>query len=205
MGSVERKQRLREEVRGRIMRASWKIVQEEGWHALSMRRIADAIEYTAPIIYGYFKNKEAILWEFTAEGYAILSNKILEIARKETDPALKLEEIWLSYWDFAFENQAHYQLMYGVEMDCGKMEIMMPEMEAARELTNQAVKDLIATSKDPDADPCRTFYTFWAVVHGLISLNLVRKTTLSQELSRSVLRDAIRAIIASVRSKERQN
>jgi len=202
MGSVERKQRLREEVKGRIIDASWKIVQEEGWHALSMRRIADAIEYTAPIIYGYFKNKEAILFEFTAQGYGMLSHRILEIARRNTDPALKLEAVWLAYWDFAFEHQAHYQLMYGVEMDCGRLEKLIPEMEEARELTNQAVKDLIADSKDPQADPCRTFYTFWAVVHGLISLNLVRKTTLSQELNRSILRDAIRAIIAAVKSRE---
>ena len=61
MGTLERKQRLKEEVRTRILEASWQIVKDEGWHALSMRKIADAIEYTAPIIYGYFENKEAIL------------------------------------------------------------------------------------------------------------------------------------------------
>ncbi len=87
MGTLERKQRLKEEVRCRILEASWQIVKEEGWHALSMRKIADAIEYTAPIIYGYFENKEAILKQLTAQGFRILSAKVREARARHEDPA----------------------------------------------------------------------------------------------------------------------
>jgi hypothetical protein len=61
MASKERILRLKDETRANILEASLDIVKEEGWAALSMRKIADKIEYTAPIIYEYFENKEAIL------------------------------------------------------------------------------------------------------------------------------------------------
>lgn len=199
MGTMERKQRLKEEVRCRILEASWKIVQEEGWHALSMRKIADAIEYTAPIIYGYFENKEAILREFTRQGYRLLSQQVKAARDKHTDPGDQLEAMWLAYWDFAFEQQAYYQLMYGVDVDCCRLESMIPEAETASELLDASLNTLIAQSNKPDEDPCRRFYTFWAVVHGLISLNIVRKGTLSLEANRSILRDAINAIITDIK------
>src|ERR1700761_5028468 len=76
MASKDRIQRLKDETRINILEASLQIVKEEGWQALSMRKIADAIEYTAPIIYEYFSNKEAILLELTKKGFSILTAQI---------------------------------------------------------------------------------------------------------------------------------
>ena len=197
MGTMERKARLREEVRFKILDAAWTIARKEGWHALSMRRIAEAIDYTAPIIYGYFENKEAILKEFSRQGFELLTREVRAARDRFTEPALQLEAMWLAYWDFAFEHQAYYQLMFGVEVDCcGAVEAD----ETAPSLINERIQALIALSGDPGADPCRKFYTFWAVVHGLISLNIVRKGTLSADWNRSILRDAIVAIIADTQA-----
>jgi AcrR family transcriptional regulator len=200
MGTIERKQRLKEEVRAKILEASWQIVTDEGWHALSMRKIAEAIDYTAPVIYEYFDNKEAILQEFTRQGYRILRDKVQAARDHHTEPGKQLEAMWLAYWDFAFAHPAYYQLMYGVDVDCCQLEHAIPEAEQTSELLNTSLKRLIAKSKDPEAEACRRFYTFWAVVHGLISLNFVRKGTLSQEVNRSILRDAINAIIIDIKS-----
>ncbi len=54
MASKDRIQRLKEETRVNILDAALQIVKEDGWQALSMRKISDVIEYTAPIIYEYF-------------------------------------------------------------------------------------------------------------------------------------------------------
>ena len=83
--------------------------------------------------------------------------------------------MWMAYWDFAFEHQEYYQLMYGVDVDCCRLEEMIPDGKTASELLDESLAALIAESKKPHEDPCRRFYTFWAVVHGLISLNIVRK------------------------------
>src|ERR1700761_2566307 len=122
MASKERIARLKEDTRMSIMKAALHIAKEEGWEALSMRKIADAIEYTAPIIYGYFENKEAILKELTTQGFRILSAKVREARARHEDPAEQLESMWMAYWDFAFEHQAYYQLMYGVDVDCCQLE-----------------------------------------------------------------------------------
>ena len=89
--------------------------------------------------------------------------------------------------------------MYGVDVDCCRLESMIPEAETASELLDASLNTLIAQSNKPDEDPCRRFYTFWAVVHGRISLNIVRKGTLSLEANRSILRDAINAIITDIK------
>ena len=69
MGITERKLRQREEVRASILAAASKLVEKEGWQALSIRKIADAIEYSAPVIYDHFENKDALLLEFTKRGF----------------------------------------------------------------------------------------------------------------------------------------
>src|SRR6218665_803265 len=82
VASKDRIQRLKDETRINILNASLRIAIKEGWQSLSMRKIADAIEYTAPVIYEYFANKEAILLELTRRGYLILS-KDIQAARNQ--------------------------------------------------------------------------------------------------------------------------
>ena len=84
MASKDRILRLKEETRINILDASLQIVKEDGWQALSMRKIADVIEYTAPIIYEYFSNKEAILRELTRKGFLILGRDMKAAKEKNT-------------------------------------------------------------------------------------------------------------------------
>lgn len=86
MGIAERKIRQKEEVKSSILRAAWKLVVHEGWQALSIRKIADAIEYSAPVIYDHFANKEAILLEFTREGFQLLNDELLKAKKKISQP-----------------------------------------------------------------------------------------------------------------------
>src|SRR5476651_300692 len=102
MASKERIQRLKDETRINILDAALNIVKQEGWQALSMRKIADVIEYTAPIIYEYFANKEAILLELTKRGFGILTEQIKKAKEQHRLPAKQLEAMWFAYWDFAF-------------------------------------------------------------------------------------------------------
>jgi AcrR family transcriptional regulator len=84
MASKDRILRLKEETRANILDAALRIVKEEGWQALSMRKIADKIEYTAPIIYEYFSNKEAILLELNRQGYLKLAKELSEAKEAHT-------------------------------------------------------------------------------------------------------------------------
>lgn len=194
MASKDRIARLKEENRINILNAALDIVKEEGWQSLSMRKIADKIEYTAPIIYEYYPSKEGILLELTRRGYQILCQDIKEVVDNEEDPSKRLEAMWIAYWNFAFSNKELYQLMYGVDMNCCGIKKSLPEAELLDKLFTTAIKDVMAADNPPEDLVCRKHYTFWSIIHGLISINLVNKGR-GQEMNQHILHDAIKGII----------
>src|ERR1700761_4309440 len=194
MASKDRILRLKEETRMNILDASLNIVKEEGWPALSMRKIADKIEYTAPIIYEYFSNKEAILMELTRKGFTILANDMKAAKEKHRLPAKQLEAMWLAYWNFAFAEKELYQVMFGVDVNCCELGEIMPEADAPFEIVTEVIKELMAPNQSNGDEVCVKYYTFWSVIHGLISINMVRRPT-SDEVTQEVLKTAISGII----------
>lgn len=198
MASKDRILRLKEETRINILDASLKIVKEEGWQALSMRKIADVIEYTAPIIYEYFSNKDAILLELTRRGFLILANDLREAKGKHRLPAKQLEAMWFAYWNFAFANKELYQVMFGVQTNCScELVNNLLESETPYTLFSEVIGELMQIS-DMESDLiCTQYYTFWSVVHGLISINILSRGS-SDEINRLVLRNAITGIIKTI-------
>jgi AcrR family transcriptional regulator len=198
MASKDRIARLKEETRINILDASLQIVKEEGWAALSMRKIADAIEYTAPIIYEYFSNKEAILLELTRKGYLILAKDLREAKAKHRLPAKQLEAMWEAYWNFAFANRELYQGMFGVTTNCAcEMVNNLEEADLPWEIITEVIGELMGIEDMDSEIICKKYYTFWSVVHGLISINLLARG-FSDEMNRKVLKDTIGGIINTI-------
>ena len=198
MASKDRKARLKEETRCNILDASLKIVKEGGWDALSMRKIADEIEYTAPIIYEYYSNKEAILLELTRKGFLLLAKKMKEAKDKHRLPANQLEAMWLAYWDFAFAEKELYQVMYGVETSCCELAKKMPESELPMELIWDVIEAVMLPHVGTEDEVCIKYYTFWSVIHGLISINMVNRGN-TDATNQEVLKTAITGIITSIK------
>lgn len=198
MASKDRIQRLKDETRINILEASLQIVKEEGWGALSMRKIADVIEYTAPIIYEYFSNKDAILLELTRKGFLLLTRDMEAAKAKHRLPAKQLEAMWQAYWHFAFTEKELYQVMFGVEVNCCEMSKKLPEANAPYDLVSEVIEQLMAPHKPTEDEVCIKYYTFWSVIHGLVSINLVSRGN-SDEVNQQVLNTAISGIIRSIK------
>jgi AcrR family transcriptional regulator len=195
MGSKERIQRLKEETRTNILEAALQIVKEDGWQALSMRKIADKIEYTAPIIYEYFTNKDGILLELTRQGYILLGKNVKAAKGKYEKTEEQLEAMWTAYWNFAFKHKEYYQLMFGVDMVCCEQKkAKVPEMEFLDNLFFDTIKDLMKAEQPEEGVICRKYYTFWSIIHGLISINMVNKGR-DEEMNQHILKDALKGII----------
>ena len=198
MASKDRILRLKEETRINILDAALQIVKEEGWQALSMRKIADVIEYTAPIIYEYFSNKEAIVLELTRRGYLILSKDIQEAKDKHRLPAKQLEAMWEAYWNFAFANKELYQGMFGVTTNCScEMVNSLPEADLPWDIITEVIGELMGITDMESEIICTKYYTLWSVVHGLVSINLLSRG-FSDDINRQVLKDAIGGIIRTI-------
>jgi AcrR family transcriptional regulator len=198
MGITERRLRDKEKVRTTILAAARQMVKEEGWQSLSIRKIADAIEYSVPVIYDHFENKEAILFEFGKEGFRILAKKIGEAREKTDDPAEQLKLMANAFWDFASRYREHYQLMYGQGMTGCEIQKCLPEQTTFRNLVTEPIVQLIKKGKNPKADPCLKYYTFWSILHGLISMKNMRGTGVSDEINKMVMDDAIAGFIKNL-------
>lgn len=200
MASKDRILRQKEETRAKILSAALKIGKQEGWQALSMRKIADEIEYTAPIIYEYFSNKDALLTEVTKEGYSLLSLEMQKAQAKHRLPAKQLQAMWMAYWDFAFAEKEYYQLMFGVEMNCCvTQQTLSDDIVKPADLIWDVIVELTKDKEPTEDEICKWYYTFWSVVHGLISINIVRQG-FSDDINQQVLSDALSGIIKNISS-----
>jgi len=198
MGITERKLRQKEEVRASILKAAWEIVENEGWQALSIRRIAEAIEYSVPVIYDHFANKEAIMLEFTRRGFQLLNEKLAKTRDQFSDPEQQIEGIAFAYWKFAFSHKEYYQLMYGLGMPTCETVKQITELTAFTELILRPINNLIEKAKNKKADPYLKLHTFWSMLHGLISINMMGKET-REDLNNMVLKDFITSFISGIK------
>lgn len=199
MGSGERIIRLKDETRTKILDAALSIAQFEGWQAVSLRKIANQIEYTAPIIYEYFSNKEGILTELTRRGYMMLAKDIRQARDKYEKPEHKMEAMWIAYWNFAFSCKEFYRLMYGVDMICCKDDSSMPEAESLYAILGGVIESLFEKGPVSAHDICKKYYAYWSTIHGLVSINLVRPSEkITDDLNQEILKDAISAITMSI-------
>jgi len=198
MGITDRRLREKEKVRSAILATAWQMVKEEGWHSLSIRKIADAIEYSVPVIYDHFENKEAILVEFAREGFKLLAKKIQQAREKSDDPAEQLKIMADAYWNFAFKNKEYFKLMYGQGMPGCEIEKCFQERADFRQLVMEPITEIITKSKYPDVNPCLKYYTYWSILHGLIAIKNMRNTNVSDEVNKMVLNDAIEGFIKNL-------
>jgi AcrR family transcriptional regulator len=111
MGVKERKQRERSEVREKILDAALEFFATEGVEGVTMRALADAIEYTPPVIYSHFRDKDAIIRELCNRQLRALAKHFGSIAGV-ADPVERLRGIGRAYVDFALEHPSHFRFMF---------------------------------------------------------------------------------------------
>jgi AcrR family transcriptional regulator len=198
MGIAERRLRQKEEVRSRILVTAWQMVKEDGWQSLSIRRIADAIEYSVPVIYDHFENKEAILLQFGKDGFELLIKKLQQAKKKSADPAEQLKAIADAYWNFAFKNKEYYQLMYGLGIACCETDKCIPEKAAFRDIVMEPINIILKENGKQGINACLKYHTFWSVMHGLISIKMISYSEIADELNKMVLDDAIEGFIKNL-------
>ncbi|MCD0467072.1 TetR/AcrR family transcriptional regulator [Flavobacterium sp. ENC] len=196
MASKDRILRQKEETRTNILEAAYAIVKEEGWQGLSMRKIADKIEYTAPIIYEYFSNKEAILNELTGKGFIKLAKELQEAQDKFEKPEEQLEAMWMAYWDFAFTDTEMYQVMFGVQMNCCSQQCSA--QERPYKLFTSVIAEIMKDSNPSEEIIKQKYFTFFSVIHGLIAINIINKSDIMATINAQILKDAISGIIKSI-------
>jgi len=204
MGISERKERQRKEVRESILSSAWQLVNEEGWQNLSIRKIADAIEYSIPVVYDHFENKEAILSEFNRKGFKMLSDAITSAKNSHENPEQQLDAIAFAYWDFAFNNKEYYQLMFGLGMPTCEAVTKVPELGSFIKTLGSTIADIM-TGDHNEKDAFIKMHSFWSMIHGLVSINLVSPQAehmgmTQDQFNKTILADFIKSFIKGLKA-----
>lgn len=196
MGILERRIRQKEEVKSSILQAAWQLVLEEGWQALSIRKIADAIEYSVPVIYSHFENKDAILLEFTKDGFRLLTEAIIRERDSRQEASQQLEAMAQGYWRFAFDHTEYYQLMFGLGIPACETVNQVAEMKEFSDTIISVIQQTIDTNQTTNVNAFLKFHTYWSILHGLVSIQMIDRKT--NPWSQLVLQDAISGFIKAL-------
>jgi AcrR family transcriptional regulator len=173
MGITERKEKQKTEIRKLILDASIKLFVEQGFTNVSIRKIADLIEYSPTTIYLYFKDKDEILFELHELGFRKMAEYNSELLTIK-NPLLRLHKMGENYLRFGLENPGFYDLMF----------IQRAPMEVLEQMTNcewksgdMALDRLRATVEEAmgkgliiKGDVNTVSMGIWSTVHGLVSL-----------------------------------
>src|SRR4051812_38720478 len=180
MGVKERREREKSETRDRILDAARELFGQHGYEGVSMRQVAEKIEYSPTAIYVHFADKEDLFHELVHEDFARLAAEFQHIPMPE-DSLERIKQIGRSYVEFGIRHPNHYRLMFMTphpqnELDEEDQEIKgNPEVDAYA-LLMLSVKQALSEGRfrDEVSNPDLIAQTLWASVHGVISLNIAK-------------------------------
>jgi AcrR family transcriptional regulator len=171
MGVKERRQREKENLRQVILDAAREMFAEEGYASVSMRKIADKIEYSPTTIYLYFKDKNDLLRQICDETFAKLGRKFQAMSKKHDSNLEGLREGLRIYVEFGLKHPKHYEVtfMLPLTVDLGD-EFEGSLGQRAFEYLRVGVANCMASGEIKKGDVDLISQTLWAGIHGITSL-----------------------------------
>jgi AcrR family transcriptional regulator len=180
MGVRERRERVKSETRDKILDAARELFISHGYDGVTMRKVAEKIEYSPTAIYVHFADKEDLFHQLCNEDFERLA-EVFQSSIMPLDPLERLREIGRLYVEFGVRYPNHYKLMFmtphpPAELDDQDREIKGNPESDAYAFLKVTVQEAIAAGKirQEKADAELICQTVWAAVHGVISLQIAK-------------------------------
>jgi AcrR family transcriptional regulator len=201
LGVKERQEREREAVSRAILDAARDLFVAEGYPNVSIRKIAERIEYSPAAIYSYFPSKDDIFFALAEEGFRILSDLATSV-EPDTDP---LEEIRRAFWrvyQFSKSYPEYYALMF-VDRTVPRISRDWERFGFVHELQNHAAaliqRAVDAGALPPSTQPHVAIAMLFAAVHGAALMRLCERLA-HGESGDALVRDTLNATLAGIRA-----
>lgn len=174
MGPQHRRAREKEALRQDILDAARELFVKEGYENVSMRRIAEKIEYSPTTIYLYFEDKASLLFAICEETFAKLTKRMEGITKQHDDPVKALKEGCRAYIEFGLKYPNHYRVTF--------MHSPNPELAVKAHMhegsmgmraygcLRAAVEECINQEIFHQTDVEQVSQMMWAAGHGITSL-----------------------------------
>ena len=165
-----RREKQRAELRSELVEAAHKLVQEEGYEGLTIRKLAKRVGYAPMSVYSYFADKQDILFALAEDAFETLARRIEE--HPSDDPVEALQAVMTEYAAFGLGNPNEYRTVFMTEKTRppeGRSFQEMHEANPAMKVLITRVEACVAAGK-LQGDPRAIATMLWAVGHGTISL-----------------------------------
>lgn len=125
-----------------IKEAAMDIARSQGWSGVTIRKIADSIDYTPPIVYEYFKNKDDLYHQLVQDGFNKLARETLTLVEQADNPEEKLLKMAEVRFHFALDNPTLHHLMFDTENPQWQQMEMAKAMLEIKKLVDDLVMEL---------------------------------------------------------------
>lgn len=173
MSIQERKGKENDALKMKVLGAATRILAEQGYNRLSMRKIAAIIDYSPTTIYRFFRNKEELLANIAAQVFMDLTAEFEKV--KTTgweDPLSVLKSLIRSYISFCLERPDMFKLFNGVASFEWEEGVMYERLGSVRrpvyESWREAIRRSIGADRIGIKDETRVFLYLWDSTHGYI-------------------------------------
>ncbi|OIR12654.1 DNA-binding transcriptional repressor AcrR [mine drainage metagenome] len=207
MGIVERKEKQKQDIKKMILDASMKLFVEEGFDNVTIRKIADLIEYSPTTVYLYFKDKDEVFFHLSQLGF----EKMLELNQNLagiSNPLMRLYKMGENYIHFGMTNPEFYDVMFiqRAPMDCiSKMEeLEWSAGNAAIENLKELLKECMDKGLIQKAPVEVVAMAIWGLVHGMVSLAIrsrldhINKKVLPKDQLMKMMQQSINWVLGAI-------
>lgn len=169
-GPIRSNRRTGNDLQRAILDEARRVLEAQGYAALSTRRIASAVGCTATSIYLYFQSKDALVHALIDEGFIELNARIDAAVQEPGSPLERLRTASLAYVEFGLERPQYYEIMFMLR----PAQMERYPAEAYRRARRPLETFAHVTGLAPDEAACRGTIV-WTTLHGLVSLLIAQR------------------------------
>jgi AcrR family transcriptional regulator len=197
----ERKQTRRKRVgKDGLLSAAREVAAEEGWGAVTVRKIAERVGYRAPVVYEYFESKDDLLLELLRRGFADLAGAVRAAREDALDSEGALHGVARAYLRFAWDSPDLYQVMYGLGGVSFAASETWEEGQRVGDEVGLAVEEAMRGCGKEATGLAEEVLALWAAVHGLVALTMAGRTEGGEEQAKRLGEKAVRNALLAWRS-----
>jgi AcrR family transcriptional regulator len=198
MGTKERQQRDRDRLRDAMLTAARELFIAEGFRNVSMRKIAERIEYSPAAIYSYFPSKDDIFFALAEEGFRTLAEQLLAASLDVADPRERLRRGMWAFYEFSKSHPEYFELMF-VDRSVPSLSQDFQRFEFFQETTARAEDDIQACIDrgqfSKTLNPAAAMHVLWVGMLGAATIGLAQRLAPGEDPD-ALAHDVVESLLA---------
>ncbi|MEQ1757879.1 MAG: TetR/AcrR family transcriptional regulator [Vicinamibacterales bacterium] len=198
MGIKERQERERVAIRQAILSAARELFISEGYRNVSMRKIAERIEYSPAAIYSYFASKDDIFFALAEEGFGLLTDRVTATIGDLPEPMARVRAAIWEFYEFSKAQPEYFELMF-TDRSVPSLNQDFHRLTFFHELLTRLEGDILTCVErgqfSSGVEPGAAMHVLWAGMLGAASINLARRLAPGEDPD-ALAHDVLEAVLS---------